>query len=194
MLAMILRLYGGLFSDYVAINEKAISKRCGATEIQVINLLSELNRLQIVEYRKRSVNPQIVFSSPRIDIHDLYISDKNYKELRDEALKRQEAMIGYIENHKVCRSRQLLAYFGEKKSSDCGSCDICLSRRQPPLREIDLETKILEILQDNSMTLQELAEKATGTDKDSLIKTVRTLLDKNKLLMDQDFRISRNNS
>lgn len=34
-------------------------------------------------------------------------------------------MIAYAENDYVCRSRQLLRYFGEEKSTDCGQCDVC---------------------------------------------------------------------
>ena len=36
-------------------------------------------------------------------------------------------MISYIQNNYICRSRQLLRYFGEKRSVDCGYCDVCLA-------------------------------------------------------------------
>jgi ATP-dependent DNA helicase RecQ len=34
-------------------------------------------------------------------------------------------MLDYVTNISQCRSRQLLRYFGEKKTHDCGTCDVC---------------------------------------------------------------------
>ena len=34
-------------------------------------------------------------------------------------------MIGYVSEDDTCRSRYLLAYFGQTESTDCGTCDIC---------------------------------------------------------------------
>ena len=34
----------------------------------------------------------------------------------------------YCTNDSICRSRCLLAYFGETESSDCGICDICAEK------------------------------------------------------------------
>ena len=36
----------------------------------------------------------------------------------------------YIEEENTCRSRMLLAYFGEQDSAPCGACDVCL-RKHP---------------------------------------------------------------
>ena len=38
-------------------------------------------------------------------------------------------MISYASSSDVCRSRQLLSYFGQEESSDCGSCDVCRRKR-----------------------------------------------------------------
>ncbi|MBR6330986.1 MAG: ATP-dependent DNA helicase RecQ, partial [Bacteroidales bacterium] len=91
MLTAILRLYGGLFTDFTPISESVIAQRCGKTETQVYNMLKELNRLQIAEYRPKTIKPQIIFTSPRIDIKDIYVSDRNYKDLKNAAEKRREA-------------------------------------------------------------------------------------------------------
>ena len=37
------------------------------------------------------------------------------------------AILQYANDDNVCRSRQLLRYFGEKHSEDCGQCDVCLN-------------------------------------------------------------------
>ena len=36
-------------------------------------------------------------------------------------------MLDYIHTTNECHSRQLLRYFGEKNSHDCGQCDVCMA-------------------------------------------------------------------
>ena len=52
------------------------------------------------------------------------------------------------------RSRQLLQYFGETESHDCGLCDVCLSHRKEGLvSEPRMNTameKILQLLSDGT--------------------------------------------
>ena len=52
-----------------------------------------------------------------------------YEERKEQFRKRIRAVIDYAENDRICRSRQLLRYFGEKDSHDCGQCDVCLEHR-----------------------------------------------------------------
>ena len=46
-------------------------------------------------------------------------------------------MIDYLSQDR-CRQRFILEYFGEKKSDDCGTCDIC---RGSHITEIDKKTQ-----------------------------------------------------
>ena len=48
-----------------------------------------------------------------------------YEERKENYIERIEAMIAYIENDETCRSRQLMAYFGEENKNDCHRCDVC---------------------------------------------------------------------
>ena len=45
----------------------------------------------------------------------------------------------------MCRSRQLLRYFGEKTTKDCGLCDVC----QKSQHDDSTEAKIIRLLEDN---------------------------------------------
>lgn len=60
-------------------------------------------------------------------------------------------MLLYAMNNNVCRSRQLLNYFGEEESTDCGKCDVCLARKNEGQTETDAKDakqKILALLSD----------------------------------------------
>lgn len=192
MLTAILRLYGGLFTDFTPISESVIAQRCGKTETQVYNMLKELNRLQIVEYRPKTIKPQIIFPSPRIDIKDIYVSDRNYKDLKNAAEKRRETMIAYAENNGECRSRQLLRYFGETQSCDCGVCDVCIAKKKTSRTRLD--DRIIDILAASPLTIKQLSQRLPKIAKDELISTVRRLLDRGVLQTNQDLQLSCRNS
>ena len=192
MLTAILRLYGGLFTDFTPISESVIAQRCGKTETQVYNMLKELNRLQIAEFRPKTIKPQIIFTSPRIDIKDIYVSDRNYKDLKNAAEKRREAMIAYAENNSECRSRQLLRYFGETQSCDCGVCDVCIAKKKTSRNGLDDE--IIDILAASPLTIKQLSQRLPKIAKDELTSTVRRLLDRGVLQTNQDLQLSCRNS
>lgn len=192
MLTSLLRIYGGIFTDYTPISENAIGQRCGKTETQVANMLKELSRLQMAEYIPKTLKPQIIFSSPRIDIKDLYVSDRNYKDLKRSEANRREAIIRYATNNSECRSRQLLRYFGEEQQSGCGICDVCLARKRQ--ESLPLEEMIKQVLASGPQTIKQLADRLPNIDKEKLTTTVRSLLNRRVLTTDQDFRISWRNS
>ena len=190
MLTTILRLYGGLFTDFTAISEHLIAKRCEMSETQVVNTLSELSRLKIVDYQKRTVHPQIVFTSPRIDINDLHISDENYKELKNSAIRRRKAMLQDVNNDTQCRSVQLLDYFGETAAHNFLICDVCMKNKDTKPNTDDLEGMLKQHLQTSKLTVTQLSDRMPTVDNELLTSTVRRLLDKGELTMDQDFFIS----
>lgn len=187
MLTVILRLYGGLFTDYTSISETLIASRCGMTETQVANNLKELHRLQMAEYLPKMLKPPIIFSAPRVNIKDLHISDKNYTVLKDNAWQRRKAMIDYATNNNECRSRQLLHYFGEDNSPECGICDVCLAKKK---KTSSPEESILKELESGTLTAKQLANRLPQISEELLAETLRRMLDRSQIRMNQDFEIS----
>ena len=43
--------------------------------------------------------------------------------------QRAESVIAYARSSDVCRQKQLVEYFGQLDSKDCGVCDVCRARR-----------------------------------------------------------------
>ena len=63
----------------------------------------------------------------REDSEHLMFPPDVYDDLKQRYSDRIHAMIDYVQTANQCRSRQLLRYFGEQNSHDCGQCDVCLS-------------------------------------------------------------------
>ncbi len=126
LLQLLLRSYEGLFDQYVRINENNIGVRLKLSAASVKEQLNYLQELRILRYEEQTDLPFISFPNERITPDALQL-DKEYMRLREQRNRaRMEAMVGYTANGLVCRSRQLVAYFGESKSTDCGRCDVCL--------------------------------------------------------------------
>ena len=90
-------------------------------------ILTNLSKKRIINFIPRKNIPLISYTQDRIDGVDVVLSKEVYENRKEEFIKRINSVINYAQNERVCRSRQLLSYFGENKSTDCGQCDVCLS-------------------------------------------------------------------
>jgi len=130
VLQAILRLYTGLFADYVFINEDVIALRTGLDQETIYKTLLELTRMHILHYVPRKRTPYIIYTTSREEPKYVLIPKTVYEELRDRMTARVEATINYAYSDTGCRELMLLGYFGEKKEDECGHCDLCIDRRK----------------------------------------------------------------
>lgn len=189
LIKLMLRMYGGLFSSYVSVSEKAIARKMYHDEDAIVSLLRKLHKLNYIEYQEKETCPQIIFSSPCVNPGSLYISDENYKNLKENALVRINAMIDYVKGREYCRSSALLYYFGEKNNIRCGRCDVCIAKNKEQDNE-KLQITITEILKNNPMTIKTLCSKIPSLDERTITATVREMIDYNIIVCDEDMRLS----
>lgn len=123
----LLRNYGGLFSDYGYVDESYIAQEAGLDRNQTYTVLVNLSKKRIINFIPRKNTPIIRYRSDRIDVADIVLDRSVYEDRKAQFVKRIHSVIDYAQNGRVCRSRQLLRYFGETKSVECGQCDVCLS-------------------------------------------------------------------
>lgn len=160
VLKTVLRLYPGLFADYVFINETEISRKSMRTEEEVYTALLELTRLGILHYIPRKRTPYIYFPTARENSKYLQIPKSVYEDRKEIMSKRTEAIIDYTYLSETCRVEKMLRYFGETDARPCGTCDVCLSHkktslsiRQQTLRREELLEKLLQLLQQSNYGL-----------------------------------------
>lgn len=156
----ILRTYGGVFEMPVPINIAQLEKKVGLSETLIVELLEELKIREVIVFEFAKHDASITFLKPREDNHTInplipYIQQQN-------AHKRSQiqAFLDYVENNTVCRSVQLLRYFGEGVTEPCGICSVCL-KRQRRIEKPNFKTlkqAIFVALKDGEKTAQELAD------------------------------------
>lgn len=131
VITALLRTYGGLFSNYVYVDEGLVAQEAGLTTQQVYVILKNLAQRNIIYFIPQRKTPFITYLQDRIDGENVVLSKEIYEERKEQYVKRINAMQAYASNNEVCRSRQLLIYFGEKRHKDCEQCDVCLDHESP---------------------------------------------------------------
>ena len=147
VITALLRMYGDLFVDFSFIDESFVAKEANLSREETYTTLRALDQKHIVKFIPRKNIPLITYRKDRIDGEDLIIGPEVYEDRKADFEKHILAMIDYCENESECRSRQLLRYFGETESEDCGHCDVCRARRKESSDEA-LRQAILQQLAD----------------------------------------------
>lgn len=127
VITTLLRNYGGLFVDYNFIDEGFIASQCGLQPQQLYMILKNLSEKHILHFIPQKKTPYVRYLQRREDTENVQLPPVVYEERKEQFRERIHAMINYATNDHVCRSRQLLRYFGEEDSHDCRQCDVCLS-------------------------------------------------------------------
>lgn len=147
VITALLRNYGNLFIDYAYIDERYIADQAGLDLNQVYQTLKTLTQKNILHFVPRRKTPYITYVRNREDGANIVLSKEVYEDRKEQFAQRIKAMIDYVKNDNVCRSRMLLNYFGEKRTTDCGHCDVCLSKRHDPQMKSDEKTARQQIIQ-----------------------------------------------
>ena len=179
----LLRMYAGLFDEYVRILEKDIAKRANMTELEVKRVLKDLEQRDLLNYIPQNDRPLFTFLLPRVDAKKLYIAPEHLIERKKITSLRIKAMISYISGDAVCRQAQLLAYFGELNVEHCGVCDSCIkktSHNKKISRDVTT-TKLVKLLSSSPKKIAELNDLFPEISTTELTFVVRQLLDAGRI-------------
>lgn len=178
----LLRNYGGLFTDYEYIDEGYVAQEAGLTHDETYQALKQLNNSRIISFIPRKNIPIITYTQDRVEGKDLVIGKEVYERRRERFEQRIDAMLRYMRNDKVCRSRQLVHYFGEEESTDCGICDVCAGKKSRPVTADEMSA-ITSLLADGKK--HDLAELMNlKMDSERIDKALRLLAAEEKIVVD----------
>ena len=133
----------------------------------------------------------MIMNYERLLESNFYISMKRYQERKEMFGKRIESVVRFIENDSVCRSRQLIEYFGQPVQDDCGVCDVCIRRRNGAGGEISRNVaynRIIDCIRQGtesglSVNMSDI-QTIAGDDYKLYIDVLREMADKGIVNMD----------
>lgn len=178
----LLRNYSGLFTDYVFIDERYLSRVTKLSRHRMYEIFVSLVSRGLVQYAPSKKCPIITFTRHRVLGSELRFACEVYDERKAIFGERLKSVINYAVSDDKCRSRLLLEYFGERGSDDCRRCDVCVQRRatgKPP-RMPGKEEAVMQLLSDGKPhSLDELA--ALGFTDNERKALLRALCDEEKI-------------
>ena len=187
---LLLRSYTGMFSEFVPINEEALSRKSAATRDTIYQYLVKLSSLNIIRYIPGKKTALVIFTEERLVRKALMISPDNYLHVKEKYEIRMNKMIEYADSDSRCRSVYLLDYFGEE-ADRCGICDVCRERNELDLSKYEFDIileEIKNVLSEKNPDAEELV-KLMEYPEDRVIKVIRWLLDHNKIVQDRDHKL-----
>lgn len=184
VITALLRNYGGLFTDYSYFEESLVERVSELNKQQVYMVLKNLSARHIISFIPRRKDPYITYTQDRVDGFRVVIPTSVWEVRKEQFTQHIESILQYAKNDLVCRSRQLLYYFGEETSTQdcCGICDVCANNRADKKHAA---ADILALLEDGHQhTLEEI--KNLKHDSEIIKLALEELVAENQVFVDKD--------
>ena len=178
----ILRTYPGIYEMQTAFNLELIAKKSNHAAAEIHAVLKKLKEKGLIEYHSKNNDATLIFNEVREDERTISRVSKyleNQNQLKKDQLK---AVLDYINEKKVCKSKLILNYFGEKANTDCGICSYCITKKQRKPDVISLSKEIITLLQTADLNSREIQDK-TKNSPDNIIFVLQHLLENNAILV-----------
>ena len=188
----ILRTYPGIYDMPTAFNSQLIAKKSNHTETQINQVLEKLKEKQIISYQAKNNDAVLSFNEIREDEKTINRVSKYLENQNQLKVSQLRAVLEYVANKKQCKSKLLLAYFGEKETRDCGICSYCITRHKKP-DALSVTKNILEALKNQNLDSREI-EKILAADHAiepaDVIFAIRMLLENEIIVMQPNNKYS----
>lgn len=188
-----LRNLPGVLSDFVNIREETISIKTGLSVEMIIKQIERLEKLDFLTYIPRNDKPQIFYLTERLNISNISLSKDVYKNRKEDADRRLQSVIDFVNNDEICRSVQLLRYFGENINNTCGRCDVCSSRNRNDIDNKEykiISDIIISELKENSAPIYEVVNNIKTYKEEKIVETIRWMVDNNIIRQDDKGKLS----
>ncbi len=189
LIKLLLRTYGGILDQPTGISEKLLARSLKKEARDIKQSLLNLHQAGIVSYVPRKNTPQVQWLQHRVKADDLYIDQARYLDRKKAFEKRLGAMISYLGENTICRSKMICSYFGDDQGVDCGICDYCVGEQNKKMtrEKFHLVTdKIFQLLHEKNFTPEQLVGKMDDIKPEDQKQVIDQLLAEGKLWVKKD--------
>ncbi|TYB74361.1 RecQ family ATP-dependent DNA helicase [Bizionia myxarmorum] len=175
----ILRSYGGIFEHETKINTSKMADKASVSEPKLIEALKTLEKDEIISLQISKTDAQVTFLDPREDEKTINRITHIINQQNDLKHKQVSDVLKYISNNDVCKSVQLLTYFGEKDATDCGICSVCIAQKTKKKASADfksIKNAIIMKLEETDCSSRTLAE-TLGYSDEEIHNAIQLLLE-----------------
>ena len=180
MVLALLRNYPGVFDVETALNTALVAKKANTSEEALRKLLEKLHQKEIISYHSTGNDSELTFNEIREDDLTVNRISKFLERQNDIKLRQFDSVVNYITDKATCKSRLILTYFDEDKSSDCGICSYCVSKSATKKSPIEIAATIMDLLRTSPMQSREIEERLEITPQET-VYSLQLLLENNKI-------------
>ncbi len=185
----LLRNYGGIFDMESFISEKQLVSIVKTDLENIKQALQQLHRHGIIQYSPQKENAQLQFKENRPAVEDLFINPHNRLQRKEQFELRVKAMLGYVSDTNICRSKVIGTYFGDENIEDCGVCDVCLWKKGnelSPAEFTQLQQQILTAASAQGFVVKDFISRLGSKQKERVWKVIDHLLAEEKVMLSED--------
>ncbi len=188
----LLRSYEGIFDFPAIIYESQFAKFLKADVEVVKKALKHLNDYGIIYYTPQKDKPQITLLQNRMYADNYNINTSNYAERKKNFEQRVAAIVCYIKDAAICRSKIIAGYFNAPLQNSCGICDNCINQKNIHISTEEFEliaAQIFTLTNQAPITLNAIQQNLKSVNKEKVLKVIDFLLAENKIVNDKEGNI-----
>ncbi|MFZ1784092.1 MAG: RecQ family ATP-dependent DNA helicase, partial [Ferruginibacter sp.] len=188
----LLRSYEGIFDFPATLYENKLAQFIAVDIATLKKNLKILNDYGIISYSAQKDKPQVTLLQNRMYQDNYLLNTTDYLKRKEKFEERVKAMVGYIANSGICRSRQIAGYFTDVKINACGICDNCINKKLIDLSPEEFSSiaeKIKLLTNELPLPVNDIFAGMKGIQKEKIWKVIDYLLAENKIQADQDGNI-----
>ncbi|MDW7691503.1 ATP-dependent DNA helicase RecQ [Flammeovirgaceae bacterium SG7u.111] len=196
LIKAVLRIYGGeIVGNFMNIKESLIAEKMKKQVGEIIQQLEALHDRGVIHYEKQNDKPKVTFLTERYNAEVLPLKASFLEERKQHYLAKVKSVIGYIEAKEQCRTKLLLAYFGEFTNEKCGVCDDCIRLKKEDKFEKwegpALDDMILEKLEGKkALPFEEMKAGLKHVGDGQLKEMLREMVERGEIKLDESGLIS----
>jgi ATP-dependent DNA helicase RecQ len=175
LLLQILRIYPGIYENKIAVNTALLAKKIETTENQVLADLQQMHADGVLDLWTKNNDALLTFNENRDDERTINRISKHLNSQNNIKKSQLESVFEYVNDEETCKNKILLAYFGENKTENCGTCSYCLKLNKKPTQINHITPKIINLLKNESLSSRAL-QMILKCSKDELIASLKLLL------------------
>ena len=180
VIATILRTYPGVFELQTNINTTFIAQKALVTEDAVFKILEKLKQLGIISLISQTNESKITFLTVREDEKTINWIAKHLEKQNEVKKDKLNAVIAFVTDSNECKNKNLLLYFGEKKTENCGICSYCLTIKNKKSTTTDYSARIIEAINEKPYTSRQLVA-LLNIPENEVLKNLHFLLENNHI-------------
>jgi ATP-dependent DNA helicase RecQ len=165
------------------INTLLLSKKLNTSENTIITALEKLASEELIAFKGSHSDLELTFLVPREDDSTINLFSTIIKEQNQLKEGQVKHMLAYTNNNRICRSEQLLAYFGETNSRPCGRCDVCTSQIDSKIGSQNIKQQILVLLASNPANSRTI-EQTLHLESNFVLIALQELLEERRIKLD----------